>query len=608
MRCPECGHENAAEMKFCGECGTRLTALCRECGARNVPAQKFCGECGARQGSEASSRQFPSPDAYTPKHLAEKILTSKTALEGERKQVTVLFADLKGSMELLADRDPEEARKILDPVLEHMMEAVHHYEGTVNQVMGDGIMALFGAPVAHEDHAVRACYAALRMQNAVRDYSDELRRAQGVEVQIRVGVNSGDVVVRSIGSDLYMDYTAVGQTTHMAARMEQLAPAGGIRLTEGTLRLVEGFVEATPLGPVPIKGLGSPIEVFELTGAGAARTRFQATARRGLTLFVGRSTEMEQLRDAAERASTGRGQVVAVVGEPAVGKSRLVWEVTHSPIVVGWRVLKASSVSYGKATSYLPVIDLLKGYFGIEDRDGLQEICGKVTGGLLRLDRSLEPAGVPLLALLDVPVGDAKWQALDPRQRRRSTLDAVKQLLLCEAHNQPLLLIFEDLHWIDGETQAVLDNLVESLPAARVVLLVNFRPEYSHGWSGKTHYRQLRIDPLPPEGAEELLDALLGRDADLGPLKRLLIERTEANPLFLEESVRALAETGALTGKSGAYRLTQSIAQLKMPATVQAILAARIDRLTPEAKRPSPPARGILSAMAKTRPASRVLD
>jgi class 3 adenylate cyclase len=226
---------------------------CRQCGAHNAPAQKFCGECGARLESGASSRQLPSPDAYTPKHLAEKILTSKTTLEGERKQITVLFADLKGSMELLADRDPEEARKILDPVLERMMDAVHRFEGTVNQVMGDGIMALFGAPLAHEDHAVRACYAALRMQEMVRSYSHELRREQGVEMQIRVGINSGDVVVRSIGSDLRMDYTAVGQTTHLAARMEQLATPGSIRLAAGTLQLAEGLVEVAPLGPTPVK-------------------------------------------------------------------------------------------------------------------------------------------------------------------------------------------------------------------------------------------------------------------------------------------------------------------------------------------------------------------
>ena len=497
----------------------------------------------------------------------------------------MLFADLKGSMELLADRDPEEARKLLDPVLERMMEAVHHYEGTVNQIMGDGIMALFGAPVAHEDHAVRACYAALRMQEAVRRYSEELRRAQGVEVQIRVGLNSGDVVVRSIGSDLRMDYTAVGQTTHLAARMEQLAAPGSIRLTADTLRVAEGFVQVTPLGPVPIKGLAEPVEVFELVGAGAARTRLEAAARRGLTLFVGRSAELEHLRDALDRASQGHGQVVAVVGEPGVGKSRLVWEVTHSHRVHGWLVVQSASVSYGQATAYLPVIELLRGYFAIDSRDDPRKIREKVTGKVLTLAPALAPAGPPFLALLDVPVDEASWQALDPMQRRQQTLDAVKRLLLRESEVQPLVVVFEDLHWIDGETQTLLDSLVESLPAARLLLLVNYRPEYRHGWGGKTYYRQLRIDPLPPESADELLEALLGPDAALGPLKRLLVERTEANPLFLEESVRTLVETGSLAGERGAYRLTRPVEHLTIPATVQAILAARIDRLDPEAKR-----------------------
>jgi class 3 adenylate cyclase/tetratricopeptide (TPR) repeat protein len=510
---------------------------------------------------------------------------SKSALEGERKQVTVLFADLKGSMELLADRDPEEARRLLDPVLERMMEAVHRYEGTVNQVMGDGIMALFGAPVAHEDHGVRGCYAALRMQDAVRRYSEELRRVQGVEVQIRVGLNSGDVVVRSIGGDLRMDYTAVGQTTNLAARMEQLAAPGSIRLTVETVHLAEGFVQVTPLGPVPIKGLTEPVEVFELVGAGAARTRLEAAARRGLTRFIGRTAELEQLRDALDRASQGHGQVVAVVGEPGVGKSRLVWELTHSHRVHGWLIVESASVSYGKATAYLPVIELLRGYFGIESRDDPRRIREKITGRVLTLAPSLGPAVSALLALLDVLVDEASWQALDPLQRRQQTLDAVKRLLLRESEVQPLVVVFEDLHWIDGETQSLLDSLVESLPAARLLLLVNYRPEYRHVWGGKTYYRQLRIDPLPPESADELLATLLGSDAALDPLTRLLVERTEANPLFLEESVRALVETGALAGERGAYRLTRPVESLALPASVQAILAARIDRLEPEVKR-----------------------
>ena len=440
----------------------------------------------------------PTPDpvraplTYTPPYLAEKIFTSRAALEGERKQVTVLFADLKGSMELLADRDPEEARQLLDPVLTLMMEAVHRYEGTVNQVMGDGIMALFGAPLAHEDHAVRACYAALRMQDAIGRYAEELRQRQGLDVQIRVGLNSGAVVVRSIGNDLHMDYTAVGQTTHLAARMEQLARPGTTLLTGETLRLVEGYVEVHHLGPVPVKGLQEPIAVYELRRAGPLRSRFHAAAVRGLTRFVGRDGELEQLRQALGRAAGGHGQVVAIVGEPGVGKSRLVWEVTHSPRVHGWLVLQAGSVSYGKATSYLPVIDLLKRYFAIDDRDGPRAVREKLTGKLVTLDRAQEGSLPAFLALLDVPSDDPQWLTLDPAQRRRRTLDAVKRLLLRESQVQPLLVVVEDLHWIDSETQALLDGLVESLPAARLLLLVNYRPEYQHPWGSRTYYTQLR--------------------------------------------------------------------------------------------------------------------
>jgi class 3 adenylate cyclase/tetratricopeptide (TPR) repeat protein len=499
--------------------------------------------------------------------------------------VTVLFADVKGSMELLADRDPEEARKILDPVLERMMNAVHRYEGTVNQVMGDGIMALFGAPLAHEDHAVRACYAALRMQDAVRRYSDELRRAQGVEVQIRVGLNSGDVVVRSVGSDLRMDYSAVGQTTNLAARMEQLATPGSIRLTAGTLHLAEGLVHVTPLGPVPVKGLGEPVEVFELIGAGAARTRLEAAARRGLTRFVGRDAEMDQLRRAGDEIRRGRGQLVAVVGEPGVGKSRLYHEFIHSHHTHGWLILESGSVSYGKATAYLPLADLLRAYFKIESRDDVRAIRAKVTGNLLTLDEALKEAIPHILWLLDALPEEIPLLALDPADRRRRALAAAKTVLLRESQLQPLLIVFEDLHWIDSETQAFLDALVDGLPGASILLAVNYRPEYHHAWGSKTYYRQLRIDALPPESAEELLASLLGADASVLPLKPLLIARTEGNPLFLEESVRTLVEVGAFAGSGGAYRLVRPLDTISMPPTVQAILAARIDRLGADDKR-----------------------
>ncbi len=588
MKCVRCQHENRPDAKFCEECAAPLARACANCGAPLSPAAKFCSACAHPTGSAPlrgpSAARFSSPESYTPKHLAERILTSKATLEGERKQVTVLFADLKGSMELLADRDPEEARQVLDPVLERMMEAVHRYEGTVNQVMGDGIMALFGAPVAHEDHAVRACYAALRMQEQIRRYAEQARREHGALVHVRVGVNSGEVVVRSVGSDLRMDYTAVGQTTHLAARMEQMAMPGSILITAGTLGLAEGYVEVEPLGPVPIKGLPEPVEAFEVRGTGRVRTRLQASAARGLSRFVGRDAEMEQLRTAQEQATAGHGQVVAVVGEPGVGKSRLFYEFIHSHRTRGWLVLESASVSYGKATAYLPVIDLLKSYFRIEPRDDARTITEKVGGKVLMLDRTLEDTIPAVLALLDTLPEDSPFRALEPPDRRRRTLQAIKALLLRESRVQPLVLLFEDLHWIDGETQAILDGLLDSLPAAPILLLVNYRPEYQHGWGSRTCYRQLRIDPLGGESADELLGALLGADPSLDALKRLLLERTQGNPFFLEESVRGLLEVGALAGERGGHRLTRPVTALQVPASVQALLASRIDRLAAEDK------------------------
>jgi class 3 adenylate cyclase/tetratricopeptide (TPR) repeat protein len=584
MKCPRCQAVGRDDRRFCVDCGARLVATCDACGVEVTPGKSFCGACGAPLVAVQPLQRLDVARAYTPKHLAEKILTSKSALEGERKLVTVLFADMKGSMELLADRDPEEARKILDPVLEQMMEAVHYYEGTVNQVLGDGIMALFGAPIAQEDHGLRACYASLRMQEAVRRHADDARRYLGVPVTIRVGLNSGEVVVRAIGSDLHMDYTAIGVTTHLANRVEQIATPGSVLITAHTLELVEGYVQVQPLGAVAVKGLDAPVDVWELTGARPVRTRLQATASRGLTRFVGRRAEVGTLHETAARAKRGLGQVLALVGEAGVGKSRLFAEFVPVLRGDGWLVLEASSVAYGKATAHLPVVDLLKAYFGIENRDDQAGIREKVSGKLVKLHPTLLPALSAILALLDVPPDDPEWHALDPGQRRHLTLEAVKRLLLRESQIQPLCLVLEDLQGIDSETEALLDGLVESVPAERVLLLVNYRPEYRDGWASKTYYSRLGIGPLPPETAHELLEALLGDDPGLGPLKDLLIDRTEGTPFFLEESVRTLIETGVLIGTRGAYRMAKALPSIQVPATVQAILAARIDRLVPEEK------------------------
>jgi class 3 adenylate cyclase/tetratricopeptide (TPR) repeat protein len=509
---------------------------------------------------------------------------SEPPLEGERKQVTVLYAALKAFGEHVTHPDREEVRVLLGPALDRMVDAVHQYEGTVSQVLTDGIMALFGAPLAHEDHAVRACYAALRMQESVRRYAEDMRHREGVPIQIWIGVNSGEVIVRSGARDVHVDAAAVGQTAHLAERVLQLGTSGATIISADTAALAEGYVQTRPLGRVPGRGLEIPRDLHELVGPGRARSRFQAAAVRGLTRFIGRSREVEQLTGALARAGRGHGQVVAVVGEPGVGKSRLIHEFARSPRTAGWRVLEGGSPSHGRRTAYLPIVELIRAFAHVDVGDDSRTVRDKVTTSVLGLDEALRPVLPPLLAMLDVPVDDAWWRESDPQQRRQRTLDAVKRLLIREGLAEPLMVIVEDLQWLDEETQTVLDTLVDAVVAARVMLLVSYRPEYRHGWSGKAPYQQIRLDNLPADDADNMLGALLG-DEPAVALKPLLVARAGGNPLYLEESVRVLVDTGVVAGERGAYRLLHPIETIQVPATVHAILAARIDRLDPEEKR-----------------------
>ena len=582
MHCPRCEAENREGRRFCGDCGAALAVGCSLCGFSNEAAERFCGGCGVPlSGSRpVPGSRFGAPESYTPRYLAEKILTSRLALEGERKQVTVLFADLKGSMELLGGRDPEEARKLLDPVLERMMEAVHRYEGTVNQVMGDGIMALFGAPVAHEDHAVRACYAALRMQEMIKRHAEDVYHAAGLALEVRVGLNSGEVVVRSIGSDLRMDYSAVGRTVHLAGRMEQTAEPGRIVITAETRRLAGDSVRVVPLGDVAIKGLAQPATAFELVGAARVRQRFGGSAGRTLTKFAGRQAQLLAL----EQAFAGgrrRGQVVALVGEPGVGKSRLIREFVTLPRTSSRQVLVASAQSYAHGIAYLPVIELLRDYFMLADDAERSRVQDTVAERVHALDPALDETVPPLLALLDVLPEDASFRHLGPKARRHATIQAVKRLLLRESQDHSLLIVLEDLHWLDPESQAVLDALVETLTAGPVNMLVTYRPEYVHGWSSKSYYTQLRIDPLAPGESEELLRDLLGHHPKVQSAVDLLVDRSDGNPFFLEEGISALVESGALVGMRGDYREGRPVQHAQVPATVQALIGARIDRLLP---------------------------
>ena len=539
----------------------------------------------------------PSPISYTPPHLAERIRAEQTALaargntDGERKTITALFADLKGSTALIEGLDPEEARTIIDPALQLMMDAVHRYEGYVAQALGDGIFALFGAPLAHEDHPQRALYAALRMQERMRRYADTLREKGHPPLLMRVGVNTGEVVVRSIRKDdLHTDYVPIGLSTNLAARMEQLAAPGSILITEHTLRLTEGYFEFKALGKTQIKGVEDPLHVYEVLSAGPPRTRLQiAATSRGLTRFIGRQRELGQLRQRLVQATTGQGQIVGVMGEPGLGKSRLFYEFKLlAPR--GCLVLEAYSVSHGKASPYLPLMELLKSYFQIQLPDDDRTRREKVIGKVLGLDRSLEETLPYLFALFGLDDSTSFLQQMDPQVRRRRTFEAIKKLFLRESLNQPLMLIFEDLHWIDSETQGFLDTLSEGVASAKILLLVNYRPEYRHEWGTKTYYTQLRLAPFGTEEAEEFLTMLLGNEARLHSLKQLILQKTEGTPFFMEEVVQELVEQGALVRASGGgagFVLASTVPVVRdfhIPTTVQGVLAARIDRLPAEEK------------------------
>ena len=581
MRCTNCKAENPDGKKFCGDCGAPLANLCPKCGADNPTGKRFCGECGTALGTPAAAA---SPKESNDSLIRVAEAPASDSLEGERKTVTALFADIKGSMELMEELDPEQARSIVDPALKLMMDAARRYDGYIVQSTGDGIFALFGAPVAHEDHPQRALYAALRMQEDLKRYADQLRMQGQPPLSVRVGVNTGEVVVRTIATgDGHTEYTPIGHSTSLASRLQTLAAPGSTAISEAVRKLVEGYFALKSLGPARVKGVSEPVNVYEVTGLGPLRTRLQRSAGRGLTKFVGREREMEALKRAAEQAKAGHGQIVAAMAEAGVGKSRLFYEfkVTSQS---GCMVLETFSVSHGKASAYLPIIDLLHGYFRITGEDDARTRREKVNGRIVTLDPTLEDVRPYLFGLLGLVEADDPLAQMDGQVSKRRTLEAIKRILLRESLNQPLMVIFEDLHWIDEQTQEFLNLLADSMGTAKILLLVNYRPEYSHQWGSKTYYTQLRLDPLGKESAGEMLSALLGDGDELAALKRLIIEKTEGTPFFMEETVQVLLDEGALVRDGAAVKLTRPLAELKIPPTVQGILAARIDRLPQDAK------------------------
>ncbi len=587
MNCPACQHQNDLGTKFCEECGNKLARVCSVCGVDLKPASKFCPECGASSVVVAAATTSPVRNMadYTPKHLVEKILHSKSALEGERKQVTILFADVKGSMELAEQLDPEQWHQILDSFFQILSDGVHRFEGTINQYTGDGIMALFGAPIAHEDHAQRACYAALYLRAEIARYATEVKRQYGLGFSTRMGINSGEVVVGSIGDDLRMDYTAQGHTVGLAQRMESLAEPNTCFLSAATAGLVSGYFAMDDLGQFRVKGTSAPLHVYRLAGIGDSRNRFDISRSHGLSRFVGRASDLRTLEDALAQTLLGHGQVVGVVAEAGTGKSRLRFEFLEECRARGLQVYEGRAVAHGRNISLLPILEVLRAYFGITVQDNPRGAREKIAGRLVVLDQRYADALPLLFDFLGVPDVEHPAPPLDPEVRQRQLIDLMREVTQRSATSQPMVTMIEDLHWLDDSSAEFLEHMVDVCASTRCLLLLNFRPEYRADWMQKSWYRQIPLTPLGRESVTELLADLLGNDPSLDALVNPILARTGGNPFFIEEIAQSLIEAGQVIGAPGAYRLVTSVEHLTVPATVQAVLAARIDRLTEHEKR-----------------------
>ena len=584
MNCPSCGHENREGAAFCGGCGQSLAGeqRCPQCDSPNPAGQRFCDSCGNSLIATNAAQETRDPRSYTPKHLADKILQSKSALEGERKQVTVLFADVKGSVELSGQLDPEEWHRILDRFFQILTDGVHRFEGTVNQYTGDGIMALFGAPIAHEDHAQRACYAALALHDDLAEPAREVKREYGLTFSTRMGIHSGEVIVGKIGDDLRMDYTAQGVTVGLAARLEGLASPDTIYLSDASAALVSGYFELDDLGEFRLKGLEEPVRVHQLAGASPLRTRFDVSRPRGLTRFVGRDADMGTLESALEQASAGRGQVVGAVAEAGTGKSRLCFEFLERCRARGIAVHESGGVAHGKNIPFLPMLQVFRSHFRIEDDDDPQTVREKIARRLLTMDAGFRDALPLVFEIFGAPDPDNPVPEMGPDERQRRLFGVLRRAT--QGEREPRVSLLEDLQWLDATSERFLEEWVDALPGSNTLLLVNFRPEYHADWRQKSWYRQIPLAPLGPKATQELLDDFLGHDPSVVGLGDRIHERTEGNPFFTEEVVQTLIELGRLEGERGAYRLAEPVASLEIPATVRSLLAARIDRLAEREK------------------------
>ncbi|NIS59708.1 MAG: AAA family ATPase, partial [Proteobacteria bacterium] len=548
MKCSQCGFDNKPNKQFCTECGAKLILKCSQCGSEIEEKERFCGACGTdlRASKEVTPIDYSKPQSYTPRFLADKILTTRSSIEGERKLVTVLFADVANYTSISEKLDPEEVHQIMDGCFKILMDEIHKHEGTINQFTGDGVMALFGAPVAHEDHAQRACHAALSIQKAVGEYAAKVKKDCEVDFKMRIGLNSGPVIVGSIGDDLRMDYTAVGDTTNLASRMESMAKPGTILVSKSTHKIARDFFVLEPLGKVEVKGKEAPVEAYELIKPSEVETRIEASVAKGLTKFVGREKELEALGEAFEKAQSGSGQVVGLVGEAGVGKSRLILELRLMLSKGEYSYFEGRCLHYGGSMAYLPILDILRSYFEIKEGDREFLIKKKIGEKILGLDEKLQGVLPPFHELLSLAVEDEAYRKLEPKEKREKTFEAIRDLLVRESQNKPIILVVEDLHWVDKTSEEFLDYLIGWLANAHILLILLYRPEYTHTWGSKSYYSQIGLDQLTTKSSAELVQAILEGGEVVPELRELILTRAAGNPLFMEEFTHSLLENGSI--------------------------------------------------------------
>jgi class 3 adenylate cyclase/tetratricopeptide (TPR) repeat protein len=587
MKCPKCQFEIPEGLTFCGKCGARLEKVCPKCNFSNPSAFIYCGKCGIvlEEAKEVPSINYSEPKSYTPKFLADKILTTRSSIEGERKLVTVLFADVANYTAMSEKLDPEEVHQIMDGCFRILMDEIHKYEGTINQFTGDGVMALFGAPVAHEDHAQRACYAALSIQNTLAEYGEKLKKDRGIDFKMRIGLNSGPVVVGSIGDDLRMEYTAIGDTINLASRMETTAKPGTVLISGFTHKLVRDYFKFESLGKIQVKGKEEPQEAYELIRTSEVKTRIEAAAVAGLTKFVGRKREMEALQEVLERTRSGSGQVVGIVGEAGVGKSRLILEMRKLFPKEEYGYLEGRCLHYGGSMAYLPLLDILRSYFEIKEGEQESLIKKKMKEKIFELDEKLKTVLPPFQELLSLKGEEEAYLKLEPKQKREKIFEAMRDLFIRESQNKPLVLVFEDLHWIDKTSEEFLDYFIGWLANTPILLVILYRPEYTHHWGSKSYYSNVRVDQLSIPTSAELVQSILREGEVVPELSNLILGKAAGNPLFMEELTHSLLENGSIQKKDHQYFLSKNVSDIQVPDTIQGIIAARIDRLDESLKR-----------------------